>query len=172
MSGRATGPRHLYMHHGCILYACGVISAVRTLNPVVKILMWKRHAERSSRHRVVVEVVVRRRAVVESACSNAARKHSNTIKQKGATPRRSERSWLARSPARRIGGPSGLELVHAVAHEVERRPQVFDAGPVAPMVGLGLCSLAAARATSMASRKWTVGVDGRRPAYVFVRKTA
>ena len=51
-----------------------------------------------------------------------------------------------------------LALVEAAAQQIERRPTFFFAGPVGPMVGLGLCSVAAAPSASMAS--WT-RPDGR-----------
>ena len=65
-----------------------------------------------------------------------------------------------------------MALVQAVAHEVERRPPIFFAAPVGPMVGLGACSVAAARATSMPSRKLSDGADGVGATYGNVRKTA
>ena len=78
-------------------------------------------------------------------------------------------SW---APAAQIRKSPVLALLEAAAQEVERRPLFFLPGPVGPMVGLGLRSLAAARATSMASRMRTDGRDGLPPTYVFVRKTA
>ena len=56
-----------------------------------------------------------------------------------------------------------MALVQAVAHKIERQPPVFFADPVGPMLGLGVCSVAAARATSMPSRKLSDdGADGVR----------
>ena len=37
MSGRAMGPRHLYMHAGSWLHASGALRAERTLNSAIEI---------------------------------------------------------------------------------------------------------------------------------------
>ena len=73
--------------------------------------------------------------------------------------------WLAHSwvPAAQIRGTPVLALVEAAAQQVERRPPVFFAGPVGPMVGLDLGSVAAAPPTLPASRMRTDGRDALPP---------
>ena len=98
ISGRATGPRHLCMHPGCGLHASGGLSAKRTLNWVVDILMRKQLAERHPRPPSSRGSGGRSTSFCRSALQNFASQAYKHSQAKGSHARRSQSSWLACSP--------------------------------------------------------------------------
>ena len=120
-------------------------------------------------------LVVERRNDVDLDCRTAVRKHSNTVKQwerLRAAQCEAIRLDQLMAATQRIRMSSVLELGMAVAQKIERRHPAFLAVPAARAVGLGTCSVAAARATSFRPRGRTDGRAASQPAYGNVRKTA
>ena len=111
----------------------------------------------------MVPVVVERRIRVDLASRTAARKHSNTVKQWERV--RAAQCEVIRlgelmAATRRIRKALWLALGMAAAHQFERRHWIFFAAPAVPVVGLGLCCVAAAQPTIFESRTRPDGRDG------------
>ena len=111
----------------------------------------------------MVQVVVERRNDVDLASRTAARKHSNTVKQwerLRAAQCEAIRLDQLMAATQRIRKAAVLELGMAVAQKIERRHLIFFAAPAVPVVGLGLCCVAAAQPTILGSRERPDGRDG------------
>ena len=111
----------------------------------------------------MVQVVVERRNDVDLASRTAVRKHSNTVKQwerLRAAQCEVIRLGELMAATRRIREALWLALGMAAAHQFERRHRFFFAAPAVPVVGLGLCCVAAAQPTIFESRTRPDGRDG------------
>ena len=111
----------------------------------------------------MVEVVVERRVAVDLAARTAARTHSNMVKQRGrvrAALCEDLRLDQLMAATRRICMSLVLELGKAAAQKIEWRHPIFFAVPAVPVVGLGLCCVAAAQPTILGSRERPDGRDG------------
>ena len=111
----------------------------------------------------MVPVVVERRNDVDLDFRTAVRKHSNTVKQwERLRAAQCEAVSLGQLTAatQRIRESSVLALGMAAAQKIEWRHPIFFAVPAVPVVGLGLCSVAAAQPTIFGSRTRTDGRDG------------
>ena len=161
--GRATGPRHLCVHLGCGLHASGGLSAERTLNSVVDILMRKPRAERHPQPPSSRRSGSRSASSCRSRLRNCASQAQEHGQAKGGVARVAQSSWkhapACCSHSARPVGQSDLALAEVVALQVERRHPDSFAVPAARAVGASSPSAAHARPRPPAACEAMDGAD-------------